>query len=49
LRDIEAPTFSRWLAHRWQWGCQSYRPATIYVQKNSWCSFLIDAKSTPGP
>jgi hypothetical protein len=27
LWDVEAPTFSRQLAHRWRWGCQPYAPA----------------------
>jgi hypothetical protein len=30
LWNIEAPTFSRKSAHRWQWGCQPYVPATLY-------------------
>jgi hypothetical protein len=28
LWDVKAPTFSRQSANRWQWGCQSYAPAT---------------------
>jgi hypothetical protein len=31
LWDVEAPTFCRQLAHRWQWGCQPYAPATLYL------------------
>jgi hypothetical protein len=27
LWDVEAPIFSRKLAHRWKWGCQPYAPA----------------------
>jgi hypothetical protein len=27
LWGVEAPTFSRQLAHRWRWGCQAYAPA----------------------
>jgi hypothetical protein len=44
-----APTFSRQLAHRWQWDCQPYVPATLYPQEDSWYSFLLEAESTPGP
>jgi hypothetical protein len=29
LWDIEAPTFSRILAHRWRWGRQPYTPAAF--------------------
>jgi hypothetical protein len=28
LWDVEAPTFSRQSAHRWQWGCQRYAPTS---------------------
>jgi hypothetical protein len=28
LQEVEAPTFSRQLAHRWRWGCQPYAPAS---------------------
>jgi hypothetical protein len=30
LWGVEAPTFSRQLAHRWRWGCQPYSPAAFY-------------------
>jgi hypothetical protein len=30
LWDIEDPTFSRQLAHVWQWGCQLYALITLY-------------------
>jgi hypothetical protein len=30
LWEVEAPTFSRQLAHRRRWGCQPYAPATLY-------------------
>jgi hypothetical protein len=30
LWDVEAPTFSRQLTHRWRWGCQPKAPATLY-------------------
>jgi hypothetical protein len=33
LWDVEAPTFSRQSAHRWQWGCQPYAPAALYPRK----------------
>jgi hypothetical protein len=49
LWDVEAPTFSRQLAHRWRWGCQPHMPATLYPQEDSWYSFLLEAESTPGP
>jgi hypothetical protein len=29
LWDVEAPTFSRQLAHRWQWGCQPSKPVPL--------------------
>lgn len=28
--DIDTPTFSKQLAHRWQCSCQSYAPAPLY-------------------
>jgi hypothetical protein len=31
LWDVEAVTFSRQSAHRWQWGCQPYAPAVLYT------------------
>jgi hypothetical protein len=46
---LEAPTFSRQLPHRWQWGCQTHSPAALYPQEDSWYSFLLEAESTPGP
>jgi hypothetical protein len=49
LWDVRAPTFSRQSAHRCRWGCQRYAPATLYPQEDSWCSFLLEAESTPGP
>jgi hypothetical protein len=30
LWNVEAPTFSREMAHRWRWGCQPYAPAALY-------------------
>jgi hypothetical protein len=30
LWHVEAPTFSRQLAHRWRWGCQLQAPAALY-------------------
>jgi hypothetical protein len=27
LWDVEVPTFSRYSAHRWRWGCQPYAPS----------------------
>jgi hypothetical protein len=32
--DIEAPTFSRQLAHRWWGGCQHYAPTALYLQED---------------
>jgi hypothetical protein len=49
LWDVEAPTFSRQSTLRWRWGCQPYAPAVLYRQEDSWCSFLFEAESTPGP
>jgi hypothetical protein len=49
LWDVEAPTSSRQSAHRWRWGCQPYAPAALYLQEDSWYSFLLEAESTPGP
>jgi hypothetical protein len=36
-------------AHRWRQGCQPYVPASFYPQQNSWYSFLLEAKWSPGP
>jgi hypothetical protein len=47
--DVEAPTFSRQSAHRWQCGCQPYTPAALYTPEYSWFSLLLEAESTPGP
>jgi hypothetical protein len=44
-----APTFSRQSAHRWQWGCQPYAQNTLYLQEDSWYSFLLEAELTPRP
>jgi hypothetical protein len=33
----------------WRWGCQPYAPAALYLQEDSWYSFLLEAESTPGP
>jgi hypothetical protein len=49
LWDVEVPTFSRQSAHRRRLGCQLYAPASLYPQENSWYSFLLEVKSTPGP
>jgi hypothetical protein len=49
LWDVEALTFSGKLAHRWQWGCQSYALVTLYPQKYSRYSFLLEAESTIRP
>jgi hypothetical protein len=35
---VEAPTFSRQSAHRWQSGCQPY------PQEHSWYVFLLEAE-----
>jgi hypothetical protein len=49
LCDVEAPTFSRQSANRWQWGCQPYKPTSLYTQEDSCYSFLLEAECTPGP
>jgi hypothetical protein len=49
LWDVEAPTFSRQSDHRWRWGYQPYAPAAVYLQEDSWYSFLLEAQPTPGP
>jgi hypothetical protein len=45
LWDVEVPTFSRQLTHRWRW-CQPYAPAALYLQEDSWYSFLLEARAT---
>jgi hypothetical protein len=47
LWDVEAPTFSRRLFHRW-WG-QLYAPAAPYTQEGSRYSFQLEAEWIPGP
>jgi hypothetical protein len=42
--DVEFSTSAR----RWRWGCQSYAQAGLYSQEDSWYSFLLEAKPTPG-
>jgi hypothetical protein len=49
LWDVETPTFSRQSAHRWRWGCQPYSPGALYIQEDSWYSFLLEVESTPRP
>jgi hypothetical protein len=49
MRDVEAFTISRQSAHRWRWCCEAYSPAVLYRHEDSWYSFLLQAKSTPGP
>jgi hypothetical protein len=49
LWDIEAPTFSGQSAHRWQSDCRPHAPAALYTWEDFWYSFLLEAKSTPGP
>jgi hypothetical protein len=43
LWGVEALTFSRKLAHRWRWDFQSYEPAALYSQEDSWHSFMLKA------
>jgi hypothetical protein len=45
-KEIEAPTFSRKLAHIWPWGCHPDSPAALYPQEESWYSFLLEVEST---
>jgi hypothetical protein len=47
LQAIEAPTFSRQSAHKWQWCCQAYAPASIHPQEDSWYSFLLRGSVDP--
>jgi hypothetical protein len=49
VTGVEAPTFSKQSAHRWRRGCLPYAPAALYLQEDSWYSFLLEAESTPGP
>jgi hypothetical protein len=53
LREVKAPTLLRQTANRWRQGCQPYELAALYPQvfifKDSWYSFLLEAESTPGP
>jgi hypothetical protein len=49
LWDEKAPIFSRQSAHRWRWSCQPQAPVTLYPQKDSWYSYLLEAESIPGP
>jgi hypothetical protein len=44
---VEVPAFCRQSAHRWR--CQPYVPFAIYSSEESWYSFLLEVKSTPGP
>jgi len=37
------------MAHQGGKGCQPYAPAAFTPRKYSWYSFLLEAKSTPGP
>jgi hypothetical protein len=49
LWHVEAPTFSIQSAHRRRWNCQTYAPAALYPQEDSWYSFLLEAESTLRP
>ena len=33
----------------WWYGCQPYAPAAFTPRKYTWCSILLEAKSTPEP
>jgi hypothetical protein len=35
LTDVETPTFYRQSGHKWRWGCQPYKPAALYHQKDT--------------
>jgi hypothetical protein len=39
---------SRQSAHRWCGGWEPYALASFYPQKDSWCSFVLEAEWTPG-
>jgi hypothetical protein len=45
--DVEAATFSRQSGHKWRKGCQAYAAAALYLQEDSWYSFLLQAESIP--
>jgi hypothetical protein len=48
LWDVEATIFTRQSDHRWRWNYQTYAPAALYTQEDSWCSFLLQDVSTQG-
>jgi len=47
-RRLRLPDFKTIDTWRWQ-GCQPYAPAAFTPRKYFWYSFLLGAKSTPGP
>jgi hypothetical protein len=51
LSDVKAPTFLRNSAHRWRRGFSPIRAVRqpLTAQEDSWCSFLLEAESTPEP
>jgi hypothetical protein len=54
LREVKAPILLRQTANRWRQGVRSTRqphftPRFLFIFKDSWYSFLLEAESTPGP
>jgi hypothetical protein len=43
------PHFPDYRPHKWRWDYQSYAPAAIYPQEDSWYSFLLETESIHGP
>jgi len=48
FQEVRVPR-SRDIGPEWWQGCQPYAPAVFTSRKYSWYSFLLEAKSTPGP
>jgi len=45
---LRVPAFKTFCTLRWQ-GYQHYTPVAFTPRKYSWCAFLLEAESTPGP
>jgi hypothetical protein len=45
---LRLPAFKTFGTLRWQ-GYQPYAPAVFTPRKYSWCAFLLEVESTPGP
>jgi len=44
FQEVKAPP--EFLGNWWQ-GCQAYAPAAFTLRRYSWCSFLLEAGTTP--